>query len=177
MSRLPLEFAGRPITFRVPYTMPGEVTFTENQSGQQFPENQFIHNEDKPFEIHRILIDCTAFTQLSQSVGGGFVMLDPQPETCNKRFKLKITDFSKSEFFDKNPAFPLEMTWANTLSWEFEDPYTLVRGEGLMIQVDTFSYDYRRFDTGQEPVTIDQIRIEVGIQGYKIVIAPPSETR
>jgi hypothetical protein len=38
MGRLPARFAGRDITFRVPFSMPGELIVAAGNVGVQFPE-------------------------------------------------------------------------------------------------------------------------------------------
>jgi hypothetical protein len=38
MGRLPARFAGRDITFRVPFSMPGELIVAAGSVGVQFPE-------------------------------------------------------------------------------------------------------------------------------------------
>ncbi len=179
MSRLPLDFAGRPISFRIPYNISGEMDVAPNQSGVVYPEATFLHNVDKPFEIHRTIIRLTA-----KNANG--VILEPQPTTLDERIRLRITDFSKNENLTKVSTLVQTLVNAFTKTWELEEPYTLVRSEGLQVQVDSLAYpSICQVDgTAQTPciatpifTPVAFVRVEVNFQGYLLVVAPPSETR
>jgi hypothetical protein len=174
MGRLPLMFEGRQITFRIPYAMPGEMAVPPSQNGLVFAAATFLHNLDKPFEIHRVIPRLTGL-----DTNGA--VTEPQPDTLEKRIRLNITDEGKNERITKAPALVENLITANRRSWEFEDPYTIVRGEGFQVGVDSLSYP---------PVcvlgancdsftltTIVNVRVSVVFEGYLVVVAPPSETR
>lgn len=174
MGRLPLQFAGKDITFRVPYNIYSDFDFTPNQPGQSFPEASFLHNVDKPFEIHRFIPKVTGLDS------DGDVM-EPQPTTLDRRVFIRIQDTSKNQALTKN-ATPIDsFLKANELTWEWDEPYTLVRSEELQIQVDVdtlptiCSPDPETCEA--TPVTTAQVRLGINLQGWLLIIAPPTENR
>lgn len=189
MGRLPANFAGRTITFRIPYTMPGELIVAPEQSGVQFPEATFLHNVDKPFEIHRIVIRLTGLTTGTfpnpPGPASSATIMEVQPDTLSRRVRLRINDFSKNEILTKSPTLVSQLLALNTGFWDFEDPYTLVRSEGFQVAVDTLDFPVICVpDTtdSQNPCVLtesrmDYVRVEIAFQGFLLVIAPPSETR
>lgn len=178
MGRLPLQFAGKNITFRIPYNISAELDVGPNQSGIVFPEASFLHNVDKPFEIHRVKIDLTA-----KGTPEGFsapTVLEPQPTTLEKRVRLRMLDFSKNENLTKSATLVEQLIERDTGFWDLEEPYTIVRSEGFQVQVDTQDYPAVVIldDTIQpERVDVQFIRVEVNWQGYLDIIGPPSEVR
>lgn len=190
MGRLPTTFAGRQISWRVPYTMPGELIVEPSKSGVQFPEATFLHNIDKPFEIHRIIIRLTALTTNTFPNAPGpissAVVMEVQPDTLSRRVRLRINDFSKNELLTKAPALVSQLLALNTGFWDFEDPYTLVRSEGFQIAIDTLDFPIicvpDTSPTSETPCAsvearVDFVRVEVAFQGFLVVVAPPTESR
>jgi hypothetical protein len=187
MGRLPTHFAGREISFRIPYQIPGELQVGPGQTGVVFPEATFLHNVDKPFEIHRSIFRNTAMINF-QYVGQTAVSLQPsteQPVTIDKLIRLRITDVSKNENLTKSSTLSDSLVKSNERTWEWEEPYTLVRSEGFQVQVDSQLFPAVCVQPEENdpavcetvPIAIDFIRVEVSFQGYLIVVAPPSETR
>lgn len=178
MGRLPLQFAGKDITFRIPYNIAAELDVGPNLSGVVFPEASFLHNVDKPFEIHRVKIGLTA-----KGTPEGFVsptVLEPQPTTMEKRVRMRILDFSKNENLTKSATLVSQLLQRNTGAWDLEEPYTIVRSEGFQVQLDTQDYPaVVILDANIEPERVDVqfCRIEVNFQGYLDIIGPPSEVR
>jgi len=175
MGRLPAEFAGKPITFRIPYSMPGELLIPSNTQGQQFPDATFLHNVDKPFEIHRVIIRLSGFDGAATPA-----LIPAQPANLAKLVRLRLSDTSKNEALTKAAHSIDTLLSANAETWEWEDPYTMVRSEGFTAQVDTqvlgvvCSPDA---NCDLQSVTVANVRVELAFQGYLIVIAPPSESR
>jgi hypothetical protein len=182
MGRLPPQFAGRDITFRIPYTMPGELEVEPNKRGIVFPEATFLHNVDKPFEIHRMIVRLTAQTEDDE---GETIIQETQPDTLSKRISMRVTDFSKNENLTKSATLVSSMLAFNTGFWEWAEPYTRVRSEGFQVQIDSGAFpticalgtnpDGEPCQLIEVPTT--KVRIEIGFQGFLVVVAPPSETR
>lgn len=178
MARLPLAFAGKDITFRIPYNIAAELDVGPNQSGVVFPEASFLHNVDKPFEIHRTKIGLTA-----KGTPEGFsvpTVLEPQPTTLDRRVRMRILDFSKNENLTKSATLVSLLLQKNTAAWDLEEPYTIVRSEGFQVQIDTLDFPaVVIMDENIEPerVTVQLVRVEVNFQGYLDIIGPPSEVR
>lgn len=168
MGRLPAMFADHPITFRVPYSMPGELTVQASQNGQQFPEATFLHNVDKPFEVHRMLVRLTSFDGSDPPV-----IAPAQPAMLEKVIRLRVEDTSKNEMLTKN-AHLVDTIICSEVgscgSWEWEDPYYLVRSELFRVFVDSLVFPVTT------PLTVN-IRVEVAFQGFLVVIAAPTEIR
>jgi hypothetical protein len=177
--RLPELFAGRAVSFRIPYSMPGELIIPPNRSGVVFPEATFLHNVDKPFEIHRLVIRLSA---LGGESAASAVVNNTQPDTLSRRLRLRINDFSKNENLTKSATEVSQLLANNSGFWEFNDPYVLVRSEGFQVQLET-----QNFPTVCAPdpddecqlvaVPMNFMRVEVSFQGYLIAVQPPSETR
>lgn len=144
--------------------MPGELIIASNAQGTQFPEATFLHNIDKPFEIHRIIPRTTAMDASTPPL-----VINPQPldHLTDKLIRLRVDDTTKNEKMTKNAHLLDLLVTDNRRTWEWEDPYTLVRSEGFQVAVDALT-----FFAG-----VDNIRVEIAFQGFLIVIAPPTETR
>jgi hypothetical protein len=163
MGRLPEEFAGKEIRFRIPYSMPGELQLDAESQGVQFPEATFLHNVEKGFEIHRVIVRLTALDDSTPPI-----VLATQPTILDKLVRLRITDTSKNEVLTKNAQLVDSLLKDNERTWEWEDPYTLVRSEGFQVACDT---------DANYPDGTTYIRVEITFQGYLIVITAPSESR
>lgn len=183
-TRLPTHFSGRPIAFRIPYTMPGELIVTNNTQGVPFGDAAFLHNVDKPFEIHRMRVRLSMFDNATPPVRISpanllqLVNADIQ-EVLSHYIRLRIADTSKNENLTKTQMMAALAAGRDSRDWEFEDPYTLVRSEGFQITVDNLAPATFALD-GIAPVadaTVGSILVELAFQGYLIVIAPPAETR
>jgi hypothetical protein len=178
VGRLPLQFAGKDITFRIPYALAAELDVGPNLSGVVFPEASFLHNVDKPFEIHRVKIGLTG-----KGTPEGFTqptILEPQPTTLEKRVRMRVLDFSKNENLTKSATLVSQILQKNTQAWDLEEPYTIVRSEGFQIQIDTADYPavvILNAVIEPERVDVQFIRVEVNFQGYLDIIGPPSEVR
>lgn len=177
MGRLPLQFANRPITFRVPHNMTAEMDVLPNQSGVVFPEASFLVNVDKPFEIHRIKVRVVA----KRTEGEQLVVMEIQPQTLEERVRIRITDVSKNENLTKNATLVSMLKKDNEGTWEWDEPYTLVRAEGFQVIVDTLNFPAICVPgpgcDGLQSVVPEKVRVTVNLQGYLLVIAAPTETR
>ena len=166
MGRLPDEWAGRKITMRVPFEFAGELTLAGSTSGQQFPDATFLHNIDKPFEIHRMIPRITGV-----DANGAVVATQPDQQLLQSLVRLRITDLSKNENLTKSSTLMKLFTKGTSeQTWEWASPYYLVRSESFQILVDTQAIP--TFNP-----TIAQLRIEIAFQGFLVVVAPPSESR
>ncbi len=175
MGRLPADFAGKTITFRIPYSMPGELIVATATQGTQFPEATFLHNVDKPFEIHRMFVRLTGFDGEDPPV-----IIPAQPANLVKQVRLRVQDTSKNETLTKAAHLVDTLLTDNAETWEWDDPYTMVRSEGFQVQVDTQalgSVCSPDANCDLQQVAVGNVRVEISFQGYLIVIAPPSEIR
>lgn len=179
MSRLPLQFAGKNITWRIPYNLSAEFDCPPNTFGTVFPDAAFMVQIDKPFEIHRVFIDLIALGITSDS-DGAQTILEPQPTTMSQRVRLLLNDLSKNEKMTRSPTLVNLLLNKLTGTWEFEEPYTLVRSENIQVIVDTLDFPNTVVINSlvtPESVAVLTVRVVLNWQGYVIVIAPPSETR
>lgn len=154
---IPATFADQIIKFRLPYSMPGELDVAANTTGTQFNANTFLHNIDKPIEIHRVHFELIGILDGT--------ILEPQPTTLDLRVRVTLLDTSKNEVLTKNPHLIRTIQKLNEHTWEWEVPYTLTRQEGITITVDTLAF----------PAGTNTIRVAASFQGYLIVLAPPSD--
>jgi hypothetical protein len=174
----PTHFIDREILWTIPYSMPGELVLGPNETGVPFPEPQFMHNVDKPFEIWRMIARTTGM--VGPSVEDA-VVSETQPLTLDRRVRLAIQDTSKNERVTKNPQLISSFQKANEMSWEWDPrPYTIIRQEGLQVMASTQGFPSVCAPNADcEPVLtpITFTRIEVTFEGWLLVLAPPSNTR
>lgn len=165
MGRLPEFWAGRKITMRVPYEMAGEVSLTSAQTGQQFPDATFLHNIDKPFEIHR----CKPWLVGLDNNGD---VLEPQAaqEDLQSLVRMQITHLGLNDKITKAPTLlPLLTKGSAEQTWEWAEPSTIVRSENFQLVADATA-----FTNFAGMVTL---RVTWMFQGFLLVVAPPSESR
>jgi len=176
MGRLPAQFAGRNITLRVPYAMEGELIVAGSVSGTQFPDATFTNNVDMPFECHRVIPRVTGLDS-SNNVQGNQMSQD----TLQELVRLRLYDFGKNVQMLKNPSLLNTLTKGSSeRTWEWADPYYLVRSEGFQAVVDTLALP--AWDGAQIPASpandaLASLRIELTFEGFLLQVAPPSNTR
>lgn len=175
MGIFPQFFADRLIKLRIPYAMPGELALAASSSGVQFPQGVFLHNVDKPFEIHKVRIKLIPL----DSTG---LTIDVDVATINDQVRLSILDTSKNEQITKNPALVSLLIDQQTRMWDWEMPYTIVRQESFQVTCDGLAYPVvcaPGIVTACTAVarTITSIRVEISFLGYLLVLALPSESR
>jgi hypothetical protein len=99
--------------------------------------------------------------------------IQPPQDVLVEFVRLLITDFSKNEQMMKSPQLVSTITKGSSeRTWEWAEPYTIVRSEGFQVRVDTLPPPAVAFNPA-----IVSIRIELAFQGFLIVVAPPSEQR
>lgn len=210
MGRLPEFFAGKKVTYRIPYSSPGEIVVDNNTTGTPYPEATFLVSIDKPFEVHRAIFRVTPYTvNGTQQQPFSPVTLDLHPalpRLLEKYVRVKVRDTSKNEQLNKSAQILDDLVQSETRTWEYEEPYTLVRSEGFEVTVDnlapaTFTVSnaagYYALDANQAPAppgptpqvalggvainpiseTCTALRIETTFEGFLLVVAPASETR
>lgn len=164
-GRMPSEWAGREIAFRVPYTMHGELIIASGETGQQYPEATFMNNVDKPFEIHRVIPRVTALDE-----NGDEISPQPDQDELQAAVRVSIFDTGKNQNITKNPSLLRSITKGSSeRTWEWADPYYLVRSESLQTTLDALA-----FPTAWNAASLC---VEIDYQGFLTVVAPPSERR
>ncbi len=176
MGRLPSQWGGRDITMRIPYSMPGELILTGNQSGVQFPDVTFTNNIDMPFEGHRMIPRVVALDDANNALSN-----QPSQELLQNLVRARINDFGKNVIMVKNPAFfDALVKGSSERTWEWADPYYLIRSEGFQVICDTTTlivWDGNQIPQDPPDVPLVSLRIEVTFQGFLLQVAPPSNTR
>jgi hypothetical protein len=176
MGRLPSTWANREITMRIPYEMPGEIIMQGSQSGTQFPDAVFTNNIDMPFECHRMIPRITALDDAN-----GVLPNQPSQDMLAELVRLRINDFGKNVIMTKNPTLINLLTKGSSeRTWEWAEPYYLIRSEGFQVVVDTLAlptWDGAQIPTAVPVDPLVSLRIEVGFQGFLLQVAPPSNTR
>ncbi len=165
MGRLPDQWAGRKITMRVPYEMAGEITLASVQSGLQFPDATFQHNVDKPFEVHRCKPIITAL-----DAQGVAILAQPAQEFLQQLLRVRISDLGKNELITKSPTMIALITKGSAeATWEWAEPYTIVRSESFQVVADALSFANLAGTTS--------LKLGWAFQGFLLVVASPSESR
>jgi hypothetical protein len=175
---VPSTFADRWIKFRIPYSMPAEQVVLANQSNIAFPADVFKLDTDKPMEVWRMTVRLTA-----QSVDAVPFIYEPQPASLNKHVRLRILDTAYESRMTKAMHLVDTLQADDSLTWEWEVPYTIVNNQGFTVEVDALALP--RYcvqvisladpDCTDGIVAVPAVRVEVTFQGYHLILAPPSE--
>lgn len=165
MGRLPEYWAGRKITMRIPYEMPGEITLTSLETGVQFPDATFLHNVDKPFEIHRCKPVIQQLDNNSLPVAAQLTQ-----EVLLSLVRVRVSDLGKNELLTKAATLcSLLVKGSAEQTWEWAEPYTIVRSENMQIVADALSI--------ANIAGTSSLRLAWAFQGFLLVVAPASESR
>lgn len=165
MGRLPATFAGRIITARQPWDMSGEVALTTAQPGIQFPEATFLNNTDRPYEIHRMIPFVVA-----QDSDGVALPAQPDQDLLSSLIRMKINDLGKVTQLIRSAALIRTLVKGNSeRTWEFADPYYLVKSEQLQVINDALAYP--------TIANLVSLKVCVSFQGFFVTLGPPSEAR
>lgn len=165
MGRLPATFAGRIVTARQPWAMAGEVSLTTAQPGIQFPEATYLNSTDRPFEIHRMIPFIVA-----QDSDGIALPTQPDQDLLSSLIRTKINDLGKVTQMLKSATLIRTLVKGNSeRTWEFADPYYLVKSEQLQVINDALAF----------PVIANLVSLKVcmDFQGFFVTLGPPSESR
>lgn len=170
MGRLPLAFAGKNITFRIPYEMSGEIILNSAQTGIQFPDTVFAHNVDKPFEVHRVKPVVTVLDE-----NGNVLANPPSQEILQSYLRIRMSDLGKNELLTKSPTLLVLLTSGTSQqTWEWEEPYTIVRSEAFQVVADSLDTSNLAALMSQQVI---RLRLSLIFQGFILVVGPPSEMR
>ena len=180
-TRLPTHFAGKLVTFRIPMIMYGELLTANAATGTVFPDGTFLHNVDKPFEIHRVIMRVTPFDGAATPliITPPFIAAIPNLKQLLETYiRVRIADTAKNENLTKNATLVSAFSKANEQVWELDDVYTMVKSEGFTVQVDNLLVAAGfTITVGNTTVTVANLRFELAFEGALIVIEPASETR
>jgi hypothetical protein len=162
---------------RIPYAMPGELILTGSVSGVQYPDSAFTNNVDMPFECHRVIPRVTALDDANVAVPN-----QPSQDLLQSLIRVRVNDFGKNVIMTKNPAILNTLTKGNDeRTWEFAEPYYLVRSEGFQVVLDSLTFppiwDGAQIVTAPPTTPIISLRVEWAFQGFLCQVAPPSNTR
>lgn len=165
MGRLPATWADRPVVSREPYTVSGELVIEQNQRGVLFPEATFQNGVDKPFEIHRVIPRLWALTSEN-----AFLPAQPEQSFLAGMVRVSFVDTAFDLKMNKVPVLlDTLLKGTSERTWEFADPHTITRANGIQITVDTLPF-----------ALIDnfaRLRIGITFQGFLLVVAPPLGNR
>lgn len=168
MGRLPETFAGtsgapQRITFRTPYIMSASIDLDSSTSGAQFAPDVFTHSVDRPFEIHRMIPRAYTFDSTPE-----IITTQPDISLLMGCITTRILDFGKTQNFNKASTQLMNLVKGpSELTWEYAEPYYLVKDEGLIVSLDSVVY----------PFTNDTVKVDIAFEGFLLTLAPASERR
>lgn len=129
MGRLASTYRNKAIVSRIPYTIHGELTVAAATSGTAFPDATFLHNVEKPFEIHEVHIHPVVLD------GSGVPLAELN--AGNDQFcRLQFQDTAANEFLTKTSTRVSGLVRDNTRAWDWTEPYTLESKSGFQITAD-----------------------------------------
>lgn len=177
---VPATYADQWIKFRIPYTMPAELVVAANTNNNAFAADVFKNDTDKPFEVWRMICRLTAMTADTPPF-----IFEPQPPSLNKHVRIRVIDTAFEARLNKAMQLVDSIQADDSLSWEWECPYTIVRAQGFNVEVDATVLprycvevvNAADVNCTTAVVAVAQVRVEISFQGYLLVLAPPSETR
>jgi len=176
MGRLPSEWAGRPITMRIPHELAGELVLAASASGVQYPDALFTNNVDMPFEAHRVIPRVTALDASNVALAN-----QPAQDLLQSLIRARINDFGKNVMMTKNPTMMNLLTKGSSeRTWEWAEPYYIIRSEGFQVVLDSLAFpvwDGNQIPQDPPDVPLVSLRVEWAFQGFLCVVAPPSNTR
>lgn len=170
MGRLPATWAERVILDRVPYEMSGELilpTADSSTTGVQFPDATFLNSVDKPFEVHRMIPRV-------MGLGATNLLFSPQPEQeeLASLVRIRMTDLGLDQVLTKNATLISLLTKGSSeRTWEFADPHYLTRSNLIQVVCDMLTLP------AAYGANITKLRVGISLQGFLLVVAPPSENR
>lgn len=145
--------------------MAGEVSLTSAQPGIQFPEAMFLNNTDRPFEIHRMIPFIVA-----QDSDGTALATQPEQDLLSALIRTKITDLGKTTPLLKAATLIRLLVKGNSeRTWEFADPYYLVKSEQLQVINDALAFPSIE--------SLNSLKVCMDFQGFFVTLGPPSESR
>jgi hypothetical protein len=149
--------------------MSGEQKLTTNQSGVQFPDATFLHNVDKPFEVHRAKPSISVLDAQDRPLTTAL----PQ-DNLQQFARVRLNDLGKNELMLKAPTLVSQIVKGSSeATWEWAEPYTIVRSESFQVVADCLDL------TNLIAAIAGAAKIQLNwmFQGFLIVVAPPSESR
>ena len=165
MGRLPATFAGRQITARAPWVMPGELIITSAAQGQQYPEGTYLNNTDRPFEIHRMIPFVTAL-----DVDGVALTTVPDQDLLSALVRVQILDLGKQNPLTKAATLlRLLVKGSSERTWEFADPYYLAKSEQFQVTLNALTFP--------AIASLASLSVDISFEGFFVSIGPPSESR
>jgi len=177
---VPSTYGDQWIKFRIPYSMPGEQTILANTANNAFPADVFKNDTDKPFEIWRAIVRLTA-----QSTDAPPFIYEPQPASLSKHVRIRIVDTAFESRLNKAMQLVDSLQADDSLTWEWEVPYTIVRAQGFNVECDALALprycvevvNLADINCTTAVVAVPSVRVEVTFEGFLLVLAPPSESR
>jgi len=165
MGRLPATFGYQPITDRFPYAMAGELVLTDSQSGIQFQDSLYNNGVDKPFECHRLIPRVYALDS------NGVLLADqPSEALLAALVKINIVITNLEQKLTKASAAIDTLTKGSSeRSWEFADPFYLIKSNNITISCDTRAFP--------EIEGFDQVLVAITLEGFFCICAPPTANR
>lgn len=164
MGRLATTYAGQRITYRVPFAMTGFVDLPIVTGGAPFAERQadrnfFLHNGDKPFEVHRMRPTALA-------VNAGVFSAAVAQETLIAPIQVALRERSRNQAMTASFVPLLNLIKGSAeMTWEWAEPMTLVRGEGYFLKA------------ASRQTTGDPTRLNLTFEGFLLILAPASDSR
>ncbi len=168
MGRLPAYWADRPILDRFPYSMSGDLNVTENMEATQYPQATFQSGVDKPFEVHRMIPYCVAYTAEDVPIAD-----QPPQELMLALVKMSVLNVDLDTLQTKNPTrIRSLLKGTSEMTWEFADPQYIVRSGGW--QVDLQSDAFPATDPWDG---ISYILVTITLEGFLCIVGPPTNNR
>ena len=152
----------RQIINRSPFSRAGEVTVKEKDKNVVLPDKSTTHNMDREFEVPFITFKLTALAEGA--------VVDPQPDVLDRLIQVRMLDCNQAQLVGE--SVPLQtVDGYSTYRWTPKQPLLFRRGDSWQIGINgRESFDIA-FDGKRK--RIDEIRVEVTLEGELLTYAPP----
>jgi hypothetical protein len=160
MGRLPSKYAGLEVQGRFPYVMDSELTLAASLSTQPFPGSDFLNEQDKVFEVHRMIPRIWALDD-----NGLLLLTQPAMETLEGLVLLSMNLLGFNQLVTKSPSrVGVLVKGSSERTWEYAEPFYLPNGRAIQLFANTVAFP--------AAATYTQLLIAVSFEGFLLQLAP-----
>jgi len=166
--RIAASFAGLEVRDMTPYNMPSEITLEASQSGIAFPGTDYVNTQEKPFAVYRAIPRVMALDE-----NGLLLETQPDVNVLEALIKLRVSLVGFNQEATKANVRISNLVQGSTSerAWVFTEPFILPNQYGVQLFADCDA-----FPAGFAG-DVDSLRVSVNLQGFLLVLAPPSDRR
>jgi len=171
MGRISSYYAGLPVTTRLGHVVTSSVDLPlagaapATAKSVQFDPRDFLHAVDKPFEVHRMTARVLYANDDAPPKYGV-----PDQDVALACIDISIKEKSRNVALTAGYVPLLNLIKGDAeRTWEWIDPFVLVRGQGFIVQA--------LMESSVLPFAATALRLQISFLGFLLVIPPASDNR